>query len=212
MRIFEVEGPSVEEVIALFSRQQGISRDYIEHEVIESGSKGMLGFGKRNAKVKIMYNEVEHKKRRARVILSEMLEKAGFPDTHVDMEQKGERIVLNIHTTSERDLLVGKSGQTIDAMQYLVEKMLDIDNTSKMEVIVDVDGYKEKAIDDNIEKALKLAEQVKTTGKPAKLPAMPASMRKSVHIALRSVPEVTTISTGVGALKQINIIPEKKGK
>ena len=59
MRIFEVEGDSVEDIISQFTKQQNVPADYISYEVIEQGSKGLFGIGKKNAKVKIIYNELE---------------------------------------------------------------------------------------------------------------------------------------------------------
>lgn len=69
MRIFEVEGDSVEEIISQFTKQQNIPADYISYEVIEQGSKGLFGIGKKNAKLKITYNEAEYVRKKQNLCL-----------------------------------------------------------------------------------------------------------------------------------------------
>ena len=102
MRIFEVEGDSVEEIISQFTKQQNIPADYISYEVIEQGSKGLFGIGKKNTKVKITYNEAECVKKKAKLMLNELLEKAGFTDAHVSVEENDKRLLLNIETEQKK--------------------------------------------------------------------------------------------------------------
>ena len=192
MRIFEVEGDSVEEIISQFTKQQNVPADYISYEVIEQGSKGLFGIGKKNAKVKITYNEAEYVKKKAKLMLNELLEKAGFADAHVSAEESDNRLLLNIETETP-ELLIGKSAQTLDALQ----------------LIVDVGYYRKRRVEENVAKALAMAEKVKKSGRPFKLAPMSSILRKEIHIALKNVPGVTTISTGEGPLKQVSIVPDK---
>ena len=127
MRIFEVEGESVEDIISQFSTQKDVTSDYITYEVIEQGSKGLFGLGKKTAKVKISYNEVEHLKKKGKLLLNELLDKAGFSDAHVLAEDSNNRIILNIETETP-ELLIGKSAQTLDSIQYIFDKMIIIEN------------------------------------------------------------------------------------
>ena len=66
MRVFEVEGDSVEEIISHFMKEKDVPSDFIKYEVVEQGSKGLFGLGKKTAKVKINYNEVEHVKKKGK--------------------------------------------------------------------------------------------------------------------------------------------------
>lgn len=209
MRYFEVEGDSPEIILAQFLNQQDIPKEYVEYEVIDPGSKGLLGIGRRRAKLRIKYNDAEHIRRKARMILADILEKAGFDDAHISMEGEGSDIVLNIDT-GRPDILIGKMAQTLDALQYITDKMLRLDESSDVRVIVDVGGYRARAVEQNVEKALSLAEQVKRTGRTVKLAPMTTMMRKEIHIALKSVPGVSTVSAGEGQIKQISIVSDKK--
>lgn len=208
MRIFEVEGDSVEEVVSLFMKEKNVSSDYIKYEVIEQGSKGLFGLGKKTAKVKISYDEIEHIKKRGKLMLNELLEKAGFADAHVIAENNDNTIILNIETETP-ELLIGKSAQTLDALQYVFDKMMNLSEDSSVNLIVDVGYYRKRRVEENVSKALAMAEKVKRSGRPFKLPPMSSIIRKEIHIALKAVPGITTISTGEGPLKQISIISEK---
>lgn len=208
MRIFEVEGDSVEEIVSLFMKEKDVSSDYIKYEVIEQGSKGLFGLGKKTAKVKITYDEVEHIKKKGKLLLNELLEKAGFADAHVSAENNDNRIILNIETDTP-ELLIGKSAQTLDALQYVFDKMMNLPEDSSVSLIVDVGYYRKRRVDENVSKALAMAEKVKRSGRPFKLPPMSSIIRKEIHIALKSIPGITTISTGEGPLKQISIVSEK---
>lgn len=208
MRIFEVEGDSVEEIISQFTKQQNVPADYISYEVIEQGSKGLFGIGKKTAKVKITYNELEYVKKKAKLMLNELLEKAGFADAHVIAEESDNRLLLNIETETP-ELLIGKSAQTLDALQYVFDKMINLPEDSEISLIVDVGFYRKRRVEENVAKALAMAEKVKKSGRPFKLAPMSSILRKEIHIALKNVPGVTTISTGEGPLKQVSIVPDK---
>lgn len=215
MRIFEVEGDSVEDIISQFTKQQNIPADYISYEVIEQGSKGLFGIGKKNAKLKITYDELEYVKKKAKFMLNELLEKAGFVDAHVSIEENDKRLLLNIETETP-ELLIGKSAQTLDALQYVFDKMINLSDDSEISIIVDVGFYRKRRVEENVAKALAMSEKVKKSGRPFKLAPMSSILRKEIHIALKNVEGVTTISTGEGPLKQVSIVPDKprnfKGK
>ena len=141
-------------------------------------------------------------------MLNELLEKAGFTDAHVSVEENDNRLLLNIETETP-ELLIGKSAQTLDALQYVFDKMINLSEYSEISLIVDVGFYRKRRVEENIAKALAMAEKVKKSGRPFKLAPMSSILRKEIHIALKNVHGVTTISTGEGPLKQVSIVPDK---
>ncbi len=209
MQYFELEGDSPDIILAKFLKEQNIPNEYVEYEVIEAGSKGIFGLGKKLAKIRIKYNDIEHIKRKSRMMLSDILEKAGFNEAHISVSVKENNVYLNVETEYS-DILIGKHAQTLDALQYLMDKMIK-DESSEVNVYIDVSSYRQRIVEKNIEKALSLAEQVKRTGRSIKLPPMATMIRKEIHIALKNVSGITTISSGEGQVKQICIICEKKG-
>ncbi len=106
-------------------------------------------------------------------------------------------------------VLIGKHGQTLEAIQYLVEKIVNKQQKERIRIHVDVEGYlKNRRI--SLQKlAARMAEKVKRTGKPATIDPMNAHDRRIVHIALKDDNGVRTQSVGEGFLRKLVILPKK---
>jgi spoIIIJ-associated protein len=103
-----------------------------------------------------------------------------------------------------------KRGQTLDAIQSIVEKVINKHRENRTRVLVDIEGYLETR-KENLEKlAMRLAEKSIRTGKPMSLGEMNAYDRRIVHIALKENPDVQTRSRGEGPLRKLVIFPKKK--
>jgi spoIIIJ-associated protein len=208
MRYFEVEGDSPADILQQFLIQKNIPQDYVEMEVLEPGSRGILGIGRKPAKVKIKVDDQEYLKRKAKLYLSDMLGKGGF-DYHIEVKEKYPDYILNI-LSDDSNLLIGKSAIMLDSLQYLVDRILRTDDDTDIRILVDVDNYRERVIEPLKQKALRLARAVKDDGKPAKLPPMATVVRREIHIVAKSVPGVSTISHGDGQIKSLTIFSDKK--
>ena len=106
-------------------------------------------------------------------------------------------------------VLIGKHGQTLEAIQYLVEKIVNKQQKERIRIHVDVEGYlKNRRI--SLQKlAARMAEKVKRTGKPATIDPMNAHDRRIVHIALKDDNVVRTQSVGEGVMRKLVILPKK---
>jgi spoIIIJ-associated protein len=176
-------------------------------EVIEQGSKGILGLGKKLSKVKMAFNDLEFYKRKIKLYLSDILNKAGFEDYHIETKENAPDVYLNILTDSEEQL-IGRGAAMLDSLQYLTDRIYR--PTDELRFLVDVNGYRGKVISSIVSKAVKLAHSVKKGGRPAKLQPLAAVVRREIHLAVKAVPGVTTLSNGNGVLKTISILPEKR--
>ena len=132
------------------------------------------------------------------------------PEAKISAEESSERILLNV-AGGNPAILIGKKGQTLEAIQSLVEKIVNKhhNNNDKIRVQVDVEGYLEtrKA---NLEKmAVRLAEKSKRIRKPISLGHMSAYERRIVHMVLKDDPGVRTKSKGDGYLRKLTIFPQK---
>ena len=107
-------------------------------------------------------------------------------------------------------ILIGKRGQTLDAIQTIVEKVVNKGNNNRIRVLVDIEGYLETRKENLESMALGLAEKAKKIGKPISLGQMNAYDRRIVHIALKDFPEVLTRSRGEGRLRKLVIFPKKR--
>lgn len=107
-------------------------------------------------------------------------------------------------------LLIGKRGQTLEAIQYIVEKIVNKKNESRFKVIIDVEGYLESR-KENLEKlANRLAEKAKKIGKPMTIGQMNSHDRRIVHLLLKNDHSVRTQSIGEGHYRKLMIFPKKR--
>lgn len=130
-------------------------------------------------------------------------------DAVISVTQKDGRIVYEV-SGGNAAVLIGKRGQTLEAMQYLVEKIINKQHEQRIRVEVDIEGYLQ-AQRERLEKmALRLCEKVKRTGKPLTAGQFNAHDRRIIHIALKDDREVRTHSVGEGYYRKLKIYPKKK--
>lgn len=203
-----MEAKTPDAALANFLAENNVPKDFVQVEVIEAGSKGFLGFGGKNALVKIKFNDTEYYKRKGRLVLSELLEKAGFTDFTIETKFRHPDVIYNI-VSPDSKILIGKNAQMLDAMQFLLNRMVSWDN-QEGSFIVDVEDYRDRVVEQLKDKAIKLAKTVRRTGKPIKMAPMVTMVRKEIHIALKQIKGISTVSKGEGHLKEILIVPEKR--
>lgn len=130
-------------------------------------------------------------------------------DTAIESDRKGEKLFFNI-TGGNSAILIGKRGQTLEAMQYLVEKIVNKQSKGRVRVEIDVEGYLEKKREKLLSLAMRLAEKVKETKKPATVGQLNAYDRRIVHLALKADSEVRTHSMGEGYFRKLKIFPKQR--
>lgn len=129
-------------------------------------------------------------------------------DAKIMIEEYSNRIVFDVRGGNSA-VLIGKRGQTLVAIQYLVEKIVNKKRKGRVSIHIDVEGYLHKRRVNLQRLAVKMAEKVKTTGKPSVIGQMNAHDRRIVHIALQDDNRVRTQSRGEGFLKKLVIFPKK---
>ena len=129
-------------------------------------------------------------------------------DATISIEEHSNRIVFNVRGGNSA-VLIGKRGQTLEAIQYLAEKIVNKNRKGRVGIHIDVEGYLEKRRMNLQRLAVRMAEKVKSTGKPAAIGQMNAHDRRIVHIALQDDNMVRTQSKGEGFLKKLVIFPKK---
>lgn len=130
-------------------------------------------------------------------------------DAKISVEKDEDRLLFNVNG-GNAGILIGKRGQTLDAIQAIVNKVVNKHNQNRTRVLVDIEGYLETRRE-NLEKmALRLAEKSKKIGKPMTLGPMNAYDRRIVHLALQDFSEVQTRSRGESPLRKLVILPKKR--
>ncbi len=129
-----------------------------------------------------------------------------------EVEGRVERgtIYLNIKGDGS-GILIGRHGQTLDALQYIVTRIVGKRFKEKRSVIIDSQGYRQRRRESLEELSRRMGEKAKATGRPVTLPPMNARDRRIVHLTLKNDRELETRSEGEGRMKSVKIIPRKKG-
>jgi spoIIIJ-associated protein len=152
---------------------------------------------------------VETRERAAKV-LREILDLMGV-DAEVSAFDDGDRIILDAHGT-ESGLVIGKKGATLDALQYVVNRIVFKRPHEGPMVIVDAEGYRGRREDSLVDLAQRLAEKVVKTGRPVPVEPMSAHDRRIVHMALAEHEGVSTESEGEGLFRRVVIFPKGKAE
>jgi len=117
-------------------------------------------------------------------------------------------VTLNV-TGENLGILIGRRGQTLSSLQYLVYLMLSHRMKVRVPLVVDVEDYRERRVEALRRLALHMAEQVSSTGQTVTLEPMPPSERRIIHLALQEYHGVTTESIGLGEGRKVTILSQK---
>ncbi|MFO7171749.1 MAG: RNA-binding cell elongation regulator Jag/EloR [Bacillota bacterium] len=205
MRSVERSGRTVEEAVASALAELGVDRSRVEVEVLDEGRPGLFGLlGARKAVVRVTVRETRAE--RVARFLQEVCRAMGVEARIQTEEAEG---YLRV-TLSGRDmgLLIGRHGQTLDALQFLANAV-----ANKVEpgprVLLDVEGYRQRREETLQRLARRLAERVRRTGQRYALEPMPAQERRIIHLALAGHPYVTTVSEGEEPHRRVVLVPRR---
>ena len=209
MEFIEVRGKTVEEAITNAQIQLGTTSDKIEYEIIERESNGFLGLiGKKDAVIKA---------RKKSNLVDDTLEFLDKMFAAMEMEVKStidyseENRTMNIDFSGdEMGILIGKRGQTLDSLQYLISLVVNKESDSYIKVKVDTEDYRErrKATLENLAK--NLSYKVKRTRRPVTLEPMNPYERRIIHSALQNDRYVETHSEGEEPYRKVVITLKKR--
>jgi spoIIIJ-associated protein len=125
-------------------------------------------------------------------------------------DENGNLVSVGLNIEGEdMGILIGRRGQTMVSLQYIVRLIMAHKMQAQMPIVLDVEGYKQRRCEGLRSLALRLAEQVKSRNVPFSMEPMPAFERRVVHMTLADNPDVMTESTGVGEARKITILPKK---
>ncbi|WKA47451.1 RNA-binding cell elongation regulator Jag/EloR [Geobacillus zalihae] len=200
---------TVEEAVQLALAQLGVPRERAVIVVLDEGERGWFGlFGGRPAVVKavLKIDPVEETVRFLQQVIAQM----GAEGASIEAVRRGKQVTLHVHG-GPVGLLIGKHGQTLNALQFLAQLVANRHADEYVSIAVDVENYRERREKALIELAHKLAARAVKTGKEVRLEPLPAHERKIIHAALADNKHVLTYSVGVDPHRSIVVAP-KTGK
>ena len=146
----------------------------------------------------------------AREALLGILARMGI-EAEVTVEDTPDAISLTLKGADE-GLLIGKRGQTLDALQYVVNKILSKQGREKKQVVVDTEDYRKKREEALVALAEKVSQKVRKTRKPVTLGNMTARERRIIHLTLQNDDSVVTKSRGEGPNRKIIVRPGRSSR
>ncbi|MCL6589734.1 MAG: protein jag [Firmicutes bacterium] len=205
MKVVEKIARSKEEAIAEALRELGVGPEQARVEVVEETNKGLLGFLSGKA-VKVRVSVKEDLGQSAGLFLREMLVNMGVL-AQVEIFKRKDNTVLNING-KDLGILIGKHGQTLDAIQYLVNLSVNKNQDEKERIIIDVEGYRRRREETLRKLALKIADKVKREKRKQVLEPMSPHERRIIHSTLQECKEVFTYSEGEDPYRHVIISPQ----
>jgi len=210
----------VEEATKKALAQLNVGLEEIEITIINEGRSGILGIGSEDARISVRQiekpdNRDDKTAQIAADILNNILSKMGvkakieIQDHSFPIAEEGESnpITLNI-IGGDLGILIGRRGQTLDALQYLVRLIFSRKAKSKSPIIIDVENYKQRRYEDLRTLALNVSQQVKAKKSSLKLEPMLPFERRIIHLTLANDPDVITESTGEGESRKVVVLPK----
>ncbi len=218
MENLEISAKTVEEAIQRALEQLGVSREEVEVTVVKEGKPGVLGFGAEEATVRVrplISTSKTDMAETAKSVVEALLTRLGVVASVVPYvppfaEGDSEASIAFEIKGDDLGILLGRGGQTLVCLQYIVRLIVAHQTKSWLPIIIDVEGYKQRRHEELEALAQRIAEQVKTRGEPFTLRPMPAYERRIVHLTLADHPDVATQSTGEGEARRVVILPRAK--
>lgn len=210
--VIEKQGKTVSDATISACEELGVSRSEVDVEVLQESSKGVLGIGGRDAIVKItVKNEkLSEKGLKSKKALESILEHL-VPTYSVGIRETNDRIKLEIRDTNDKGLLIGRRGEMIKSLEYIVGKIgaRSCEDGREKRINIDIDGYKSRR-EDKITRLIKdTARKVRKNKKPISLDPMSASERRMAYIALKKEGGVSYETKEEQDQKRIIITPQQ---
>jgi spoIIIJ-associated protein len=238
MDVLEVNGKTVEEATEKALAQLGATREEVRITVVSEGKAGgLFGIGAEDAVVKVeritpgaakpatetpasaepaaSTDEIARVAAEALQKLVDLMEIQGkvVPGEYPAEDVQGNTAPLAFNVEGDDlGILIGRRGQTLAALQYLLRLIVSHQTNTWMPIVVDAEGYKARRHDALKALALRMADHVKSRGAPFTLEPMPAYERRIIHLALADNAFVFTESAGEGESRKVVIKPKSPGQ
>ena len=210
MDFIEFSAKTVNDAITEACQKFIVTSDKLEYEVVEEGSSGFLGIGSKPAVIKARVKcSVEDT---AKDFLNSVFEAMKLTVV-VNIKYDEINNSMNIDLSGdEMGVLIGKRGQTLDSLQYLVSLVVNKDVENYIHVKVDTENYRQRRKDTLENLAKNISYKVKRTKRPVSLEPMNPYERRIIHSALQNDKYVTTHSEGDEPFRHVVVVLRKYGK
>jgi len=191
-QVVEKTGKTVQEAINLALDELNVEMDNADIEVLDEGSKGLFGLGGKVARVRVTLRNI--KNIQAEKFLQDVFSKMKV-SVDIETEEDEESMTLRIKG-KDSGILIGRRGETLDALQYLTSLVVNKNREEYKRVTVDIENYRQKREETLVRLANRLAERVARYRKSVTLEPMNPYERRIIHSSLQNNKMVETYSVG----------------
>lgn len=217
----EYEGKTVTDATIEACKDLGINREELEFEVVSEGSRGLLGIGGRNAVIKVtnesskvqsevvkdVSNQEPIDTDKVHEIFSEIV-KHFVDDSTIEVDTNERNILLKLKSESNLGFLIGKKGEMIKNIEFLLSRIASKQNSESIFVSIDINSFREKKDKELVERVGVLIDKVISINRPLSLNPMNSYERRICYLEIEKNSEVTYKTKEVGMLKKITILPK----
>lgn len=204
MEFVKISAKTVDDAITEACQKFEVTSDKIEYEVLEEGSSGFLGFNAKPAVINARVKEEEVKAdEKAKSFLSDVFKSMNLAVV-IDTKYNEVDNTLDIDLSGDdMGILIGKRGQTLDSLQYLVSLVVNKGEGDYIRVKVDTENYRQRRKDTLENLAKNISFKVKRTKRSVSLEPMNPYERRIIHSALQNDRYVTTHSEGEEPFRRV---------
>lgn len=206
MKSIEKSGKTIEEALELALKELNLKEADVEIEVLEEGKKGFLGFiGAKEALIRV--TEKENNNHKISEFLNIVFEKMRL-NPELSLKEENGNILVNL-TGEDLGILIGRRGETLDSLQFLLNLFVNKSSENYKKVIVDIEDYRKKRENTLCSLAEKLSHKVKRTGRKISLEPMSPQERRIIHMSLQDNLNINTYSEGEEPFRKVVIAPKR---
>ncbi|HOJ79222.1 MAG TPA: RNA-binding cell elongation regulator Jag/EloR [Clostridiales bacterium] len=191
-KVIETAGKTVDDAIEAALKQLGAEMDDVEVTVLEEGSKGLFGIGSRQARVQVRLKPDPAEE--GICFLESVFEKMNV-DVDIEKYEDEDSVLFKI-SGKDSGIIIGRRGETLDALQYLTSLVVNKSSKKYMRVTIDIENYREKREETLARLARRLADKVVKYRRNISLEPMNPYERRIIHSTLQNNEYVETYSVG----------------
>ena len=206
----EKTGKTVDEAVQAALLELGLELGDVEIEIVEEETKGLLGIGRKEARVKVYFSTEDDPKETIKLFLEDILSQMGLaPEVFVSEEEGFYKADISCNDSG---LIIGKRGEILQSLQFLTSQVVSRVYDTHIRVLIDTENYRERHKTYLEDLAKKTADKVVKTKRDFMLDSMSSYERRIIHTCLQNRDNVSTYSVGDEPNRKIVISFERNGK
>lgn len=207
MNVCEFKGKTVEEALTAASVELGVVSSELKYEVVDKGSSGFLGIGSKPAIIRVIKEQSLLEK--TNEYLDKLFKAMDIPtEVQIQFDEEAGTMDINLEGP-DMGILIGKRGQTLDALQYLISLFVNKESDSYIHVKLDTENYRARRKDTLENLAKNIAYKVKRNRRSITLEPMNPYERRIIHSVLQNDKYVATRSEGEEPYRKVVVYLKK---